>query len=123
MLTPAEGFPGKAFPAHRKLSSWYKLEGHHACTCGPFGCGRTSKQVISTGMTVPTLSWVAALYSLQNAMMFSPCNGMLPCYGLPGAGGLLNRKAGVSTAAPAPWHQEQVPQGVLGWPCRPAVRA
>jgi len=29
--------------------------------------------VISTGMMVPTLSWVAALYSLQKAMMFTPC--------------------------------------------------
>ena len=36
-------------------------------------CSLTSKQVISTGMTVPTLSCVAALYSLQNCIMLRPC--------------------------------------------------
>lgn len=33
----------------------------------------TSNTVISTGITVPTLSCVAALYSLQKAMMLTPC--------------------------------------------------
>jgi hypothetical protein len=28
--------------------------------------------VISTGMIVPAWSWVRALYSLQNIMMFTP---------------------------------------------------
>jgi len=32
----------------------------------------TSKTVISTGMMYPALSAVLALYSLQNAMMFTP---------------------------------------------------
>ena len=34
---------------------------------------RTSKTVISTGMIMPAWSWVLALYSLQNIMMFTPC--------------------------------------------------
>ena len=33
----------------------------------------TSNTVISTGMTVPIFSCVAALYSLQNCMIFTPC--------------------------------------------------
>ena len=33
---------------------------------------RTSKTVISTGMIMPAWSWVLALYSLQNIMMFTP---------------------------------------------------
>ena len=37
------------------------------------GSGLTSKTVISTGMTVPALSCVAALYSLQKPMMLTPC--------------------------------------------------
>lgn len=41
------------------------------------GDGHTSKTVISTGMTVPTLSCVAALYSLQKAMMLTPCNSTM----------------------------------------------
>ena len=60
--------------------------------CEPFGWGRTSKQVISTGMTVPTLSWVAALYSLQNAMMFSPCNSMHHAVELLVAGGVTQQE-------------------------------
>ena len=36
------------------------------------GRARTSKTVISTGMMVPAWSWVLALYSLQNIMMFTP---------------------------------------------------
>merc|ERR1712100_269274 len=34
---------------------------------------RSSKTEISTGITNPALSWVRALYSLQNAMMLTPC--------------------------------------------------
>ena len=33
----------------------------------------TSNTVISTGMMVPVLSCVRALYSLQKAMMLTPC--------------------------------------------------
>jgi len=33
---------------------------------------RSSKTEISTGITYPALSWVRALYSLQNAMMLTP---------------------------------------------------
>ena len=39
---------------------------------GSVGRARTSKTVISTGMMVPAWSWVLALYSLQNIMMFTP---------------------------------------------------
>ncbi len=34
---------------------------------------RSSKTEISTGITKPALSWVRALYSLQKAMMLTPC--------------------------------------------------
>ena len=34
---------------------------------------RSSKTEISTGITYPALSCVRALYSLQNAMMLTPC--------------------------------------------------
>lgn len=35
---------------------------------------RSSYTVISTGMIIPALSCVAALYSLQNCMMLTPCS-------------------------------------------------
>jgi hypothetical protein len=34
---------------------------------------RSSYTVISTGMTLPRCDSVAALYALQNSMMFTPC--------------------------------------------------
>ena len=34
---------------------------------------RSSKTVISTGMTVPASCWVCALNALQNSMMLMPC--------------------------------------------------
>ena len=33
----------------------------------------SSKTDISTGITKPALSWVREFYSLQNAIMFTPC--------------------------------------------------
>jgi len=38
----------------------------------------TSYTLISTGMTSPTILLVAALYSLQKAMMLTPCGGRAP---------------------------------------------
>mmetsp|Transcript_48081 Transcript_48081/g.111378 ORF Transcript_48081/g.111378 Transcript_48081/m.111378 type:complete len:280 (+) Transcript_48081:182-1021(+) len=46
---------------------------------------RSSNTVISTGMTVPALSLVRALYSLQNIMMFTPA---APSAGPTGGAGL-----------------------------------
>ena len=79
---------------------------------------------------MPTLSWVAALYSLQNCMMFSPCtqhyNMRGPCMSNLACNMTRSMNAPQQQVTyglrseecqSSPWNQEPDPQEAQGLPC------
>lgn len=67
-----------AAAACRKLAWQAGLMAHCDVCCCQAEPLRTSYTVISTGTMSPAILAVCALYSLQNAMMFTPCKAAEP---------------------------------------------